>query len=230
MVARGDLGVEIEASQVPLLQKELIRKCNKACKPVIVATQMLESMVKNPRPTRAETNDVANAILDGADVVMLSAESAAGDFPIEAVTSMANIIRDVEQKGDVYFKNYNVGSDLNEMLISSACKIAEKSKAKVIVAMTETGTSAYNLARHRPKAEIFVFTNDTILVTRLNLVWGVTAYYYDKNTNSDETIAEVKEILKAKGVVVAGDVIVNTMGLPSWQGEKTNTVKVSIVD
>lgn len=230
MVARGDLGVEIEASQVPLLQKELISKCNKACKPVIVATQMLESMVKNPRPTRAETNDVANAILDGADVVMLSAESAAGDFPIEAVTSMSNIIRDVEEKGNVYFKNYNVGTDLNEMLISSACKLAEKSGAKVIVSMTESGTTAYNIARHRPKAEIFLFTNDKDLVTRLNLVWGVTAYYYDKTTNTDDTVAEVTSILKSKGIVANGDVIVHTMGLPTWQGVKTNMVKVNVVD
>ncbi len=230
MVARGDLGVEIEASHVPLLQKELISKCNAACKPVIVATQMLESMIKNPRPTRAETNDVANAILDGADVVMLSGESAAGDFPQEAVTSMANIIRDVEQKGNVYFKNYEVGTDLNEMLISSACKLAEKSGAKVIVAMTESGTTAYNIARHRPNAEIFLFTNDKVLVTRLNLVWGVTAYYYNQNTNTDETIAEVKSILKSKGIVANGDIIVNTLGLPSWQGEKTNMVKVSVVD
>lgn len=230
MVARGDLGVEIEASQVPLLQKELVSKCNKACKPVIVATQMLESMVKNPRPTRAETNDVANAILDGADVVMLSAESAAGDFPIEAVSSMAKIIKDVEAKGDVYFKNYNVGSEMNEMLISSACKLAEQSGAKVIIGMTESGTTAYNIARHRPKAGIYLFTNDKSLVTVLSLIWGVTAYYYDKSTNTDDTIAEVKTFLKEKGLVVKGDVMVNTLGLPTWQGEKTNMVKVSVVD
>ena len=230
MVARGDLGVEIEASKVPLIQKELISKCNKACKPVIVATQMLESMVKNPRPTRAETNDVANAILDGADVVMLSAESAAGDFPIQAVTSMANIIKDVEANGDVYHKCYGVGSELNEMLVSSACKLAEESGAKVIVGMTESGATALNISRHRPKAEVFLFTNNQKLVTRLNLVWGVTAYYYDKSTNTDDTVAEVKKFLKNKGVVSEGDVIVNTLGLPSWQGQKTNMVKVSVVD
>ena len=230
MVARGDLGVEVEASKVPLIQKELISKCNLACKPVIVATQMLESMVKNPRPTRAETNDVANAVLDGADVVMLSAESAAGDFPIQAVTSMADIIKEVEANGDVYHKNYGSGSELNEMLISSACKLAEQSGAKVIVGMTESGTTAYNIARHRPSAEIFLFTNNKRLVTRLNLIWGVTAFYYDKTTNTDETVAEVKSLLKAKGVVSKGDVIINTLGLPSWQGQKTNTVKVSVVD
>jgi pyruvate kinase len=230
MVARGDLGVEIEASQVPLLQKEMIQKCNAAGKPVIVATQMLESMVKNPRPTRAETNDVANAILDGADVVMLSAESAAGDFPIEAVTSMANIIKEVESKGNVYHKNYNQGSDLNEMLISAAAKLAEQSNAKAIVAMTESGATAYNIARHRPKAEIFLFTNNKLLVTRLNLVWGITAYYYDKSSNTDETIAELKNILKQKGKLQKGDVVVNTLALPSWQGEKTNMLKVSVVD
>jgi len=230
MVARGDLGVEVEAAKVPLIQKELIEKCNKACKPVIVATQMLESMVKNPRPTRAETNDVANAVLDGADVVMLSAESAAGDFPIQAVTSMADIIREVEGNGNVYHKFYDEGSELNEMLISSACKLAEQSGAKVIVGMTESGTTAYNIARHRPKAEVFLFTNNKRLVTRLNLIWGVTAYYYDKSTNTDDTVAEVKSILVEKGLVSKGDVIINTLGLPSWQGEKTNMVKISVVD
>jgi pyruvate kinase len=231
MVARGDLGVEIEASQVPLLQKEMIAKCNAAGKPVIVATQMLESMIKNPRPTRAETNDVANAILDGADVVMLSGESAAGDFPFEAVSSMAKIIKEVEEKGkNVYFKNYDAGSEMNEMLISAACKLAEQSGAKVIVGMTESGATAHNIAKHRPKAEIFLFTNNQSLVTRLNLIWGVTAYYYDKNTNTDDTIAEVKKLLLSKGKIKSGDVIVNTLGLPSWQGEKTNMIKVSVVD
>lgn len=230
MVARGDLGVEIEASRVPLIQKELIRKCNAACKPVIVATQMLESMITNPRPTRAETNDVANAVLDGADAVMLSGESAAGDFPVEAVMSMASIIKDVEAHGDVFFKNNGVGTELNEILVSSACKLAEQAGAKVIVGMTETGSTAHSIASHRPKAQIFMFTNHEKLVTRLNLLWGVTAYYYDKSTNTDETIAEVKNLLKAKGIVSKGDVIVNTLGLPSWQGEKTNMVKVSVVD
>lgn len=230
MVARGDLGVEVEACKVPLLQKELISKCNIACKPVIVATQMLESMVSNPRPTRAETNDVANAILDGADVVMLSAESAAGDFPIQAVTSMAEIIKEVEASGLVFHKNYDSGTELNEMLISSACKLAEQSGAKVIVGMTESGTTAYNIARHRPSAEIFLFTNNKVLVTRLNLIWGVTAYYYDKTTNTDDTVDTVKELLKSKGVVAKGDVIVNTLGLPSWKGQKTNMLNVSVVD
>lgn len=230
MVARGDLGVEVEACKVPLLQKELISKCNKACKPVIVATQMLESMVNNPRPTRAETNDVANAILDGADVVMLSAESAAGDFPIQAVTSMAEIIKEVEDSGLVYHKNYDSGTELNEMLISTACKLAEQSGAKAIVGMTESGTTAYNIARHRPSSEIFLFTNNKVLVTRLNLIWGVTAYYYDKTTNTDDTVDAVKELLKSKGVVSKGDVIVNTLGLPSWKGQKTNMLNVSVVD
>ena len=230
MVARGDLGVEIEAAQVPLIQKELITKCNAAGKPVIVATQMLESMVKNPRPTRAETNDVANAILDGADVVIHSAESAAGDFPIEAVTSMANIIREVEANGNVYNKTYPVSTQLNEMLIASACDLVEKSGAKVIVGMTESGATAYQIAKHRPKADIVLFTNNIRLVTRLNLIWGVTAYYYDKSTHTDDTIAQVTSLLKDKKLVADGDVLVHTLGLPAWQGQKTNMLKVSVVD
>lgn len=235
MVARGDLGVEIDMAKVPLIQKELIRKCNEAKKPVIVATQMMESMIKNPRPTRAETNDVANAILDGADVVMLSGESAAGDYPVEAVSAMSRIILEVEENSkDIYNKSYEIGDEdpdhVSDGLIASACNLAKKSGVKAIVGMTESGFTAYSIARHRPEANIFVFTNNKALVTRLNLLWGVTAFYYDKSSNTDETIDEVKQFLKKKRLISTGDIVVNTASMPIWKQNKTNMLKISVVD
>lgn len=233
MVARGDLGVEIDMAMVPMIQKEMIEKCNKASKPVIVATQMLESMISNPRPTRAETNDVANAIVDGADVVMLSGESAAGDYPVEAVQAMARIIQNVEANANVYHK-YFEGSEgkvnLSESLISSACKLAEQTGAKAIVGMTETGFTAYEIAKHRTKAKVFMFTNNKKLVTRLNLIWGVRAFYYDKANSTDETINDIKGFLKEGGYIKSGDVVVNTASMPVWTKQKTNMLKISTVD
>ncbi len=235
MVARGDLGVEVDMAKVPLIQKELITKCNAAGKPVIVATQMLESMITNPRPTRAEAGDVANAIIDGADVVMLSAESAAGDFPIESVTAMARIIKDVEDNAkDIYHKYYDIDptSDtvLSDSLLLSACKVAEFTHAKAVVCMSESGYSAQTISSHRPDAHIYVFTPDDRLVTRLSLVWGVTAFHYDGNINTDATLEEVKNILLSKGLVEKGDAIVHTASMPSWKKARTNMVKVATVE
>ena len=233
MVARGDLGVEIPFAQVPMIQKEFITKCNKVGKPVIVATQMMESMITNPRPTRAEASDVANAITDGADTVMLSAESAAGQYPVQSVAAMTDIIAEVENHVDtpVFHKHYEVASgDEQESLISSAAKLAEQVGAKAIIAMTETGSTAFSIAKHRPEADIFIFTNDQALVTRLSLVWGVNAFFYDKKSEStDETLADVNKILLDKGLVVKGEKVVQTAGMPSWTGAKTNMLKVSTI-
>ncbi len=233
MVARGDLGVEIDMAKVPLIQKELIQKCNKASKPVIVATQMLESMISNPRPTRAETNDVANAIIDGADVVMLSGESAAGDYPVEAVTAMTRIIKNVEDNANVYHKYYDTIKDatvLSDSLISSACKLAEQTGAKAIIGMTETGYTAYEISKHRPKAKVFIFTSNKELLTRLSLVWGVKCFYYDKASSTDDCMTEIKDQLKAAGHIKKGDVVVNTASMPIWKQQQTNMLKISIVD
>lgn len=233
MVARGDLGVEIDMAKVPMIQKILIEKCNRAAKPVIVATQMMESMIHNPRPTRAEANDVANAITDGADVVMLSGESAAGDYPIQAVSSMARIISEVEENAtSIYHKLYEATSDngiLHDSLISSACRLAEQTNAKAIIGMTQSGATAHLISMHRPKADIYMFTDDAKLVTRLNLIWGVTAFHYDNKSNSDETIADIQNILKQKGIVSQGDVVVLTASMPVWQN-KTNALKISVID
>lgn len=234
MVARGDLGVEVDMAKVPMIQKELVSKCNIAGKPVIIATQMMESMITNPRPTRAEANDVANAITDGADTVMLSAESAAGDFPIQAVESMARIIREVEANGDIYHKYLALDESedtvLNDSIVESAVKLAEFSHANAIIAMSESGYTALRIARCRPEAKIFVFTSSKALVTRLNLVWGITAFHYDKQETTDDTILDVKNILKEKGLTSSGDIIINTASMPVWKGGRTNMMKVSKVD
>jgi len=234
MVARGDLGVEIDMARVPLIQKELIYKCNAANKPSIVATQMLESMITNPRPTRAEANDVANAILDGADVVMLSAESAAGKFPIESVQAMTRLIKQVEDNADIYHVDYEIeaGSPtvLNDAIVSSACKLAETVEAKAIIGMTESGYTAFSIAKHRPKAAIYVFTSNKQLVTTLNLIWGVTAFYYESDGTTNDIVDEVKQFLVDKGYLEKGDVIVNTASMPLWRKRKTNMCKISVVE
>ncbi|HEY8400992.1 MAG TPA: pyruvate kinase, partial [Cytophagaceae bacterium] len=173
MVARGDLGVEILMEEVPMLQKMIAQKCNKAGKPVIIATQMMESMITNPRPTRAETNDVANAIIDGADVVMLSAETASGDFPVLTVQSMARICRSVEKQANIYYKH--VSDDVttySDSVIESACVLAEKTNAKAIIGLSQSGYSAFRIAAHRPKSDIFIVTSNKKLLTQLNLIWG----------------------------------------------------------
>lgn len=230
MVARGDLGVEVDMATVPMIQKEMIAKCNKARKPVVVATQMLESMITNPRPTRAEASDVANAITDGTDVVMLSGETAAGDYPVHAVEAMTRIIDSVESQADFIYNKFepvSAGSPtkLHDSLVFSACRLAEYTEAKAIVCMSGTGFTGYTVASHRPKADIFVFTANKKLVTRLNLVWGVRAYYYEKQGSTDETVEDVNQILVEKGVIKKGDVVINTASTPVWKGGHTNMVR-----
>lgn len=237
MVARGDLGVEIDMAKVPMVQKEMIEKCNKVGKPVIVATQMLESMISNPRPTRAEANDVANAITDGADVVMLSGESAAGDYPVQAVNSMARIIREVESHGHLHYKSYDDEEGVSQEdtlakgVINAACNLAQKTNAKAIVSVTGSGYTALEIAKHRPSAKLYFFTPNKELLTRLNLIWGVTAFYYDsESSSSDETFEQIQSVLKEKGLLHNGDVIVNTASMPSWKHGKTNMCKITVVD
>src|SRR5688500_3941772 len=164
MVARGDLGVEIWMEEVPMVQKMLVEKCNRAGKPVIVATQMMESMIENPRPTRAETNDVANAVMDGADALMLSAETAAGKYPLEVIRSMVRTVSSVEKNPSIYFKFRDVNPEtsvfMNDSLVLAACKLAKDVGAKAIVGMTSSGYTAYKASSHRPNANIFVFTGN----------------------------------------------------------------------
>lgn len=233
MVARGDLGVEIWMEEVPMVQKMLVEKCNSASKPVIVATQMMESMIENPRPTRAETNDVANAVMDGADALMLSAETAAGKYPIEVIRSMVRTIGSVEKQGDIFFRFRNVDPNssnfFNDSLILTACKLAKDVNAKAIVGMTQLGYAAIKASSHRPKANIFAFTsNDTILNT-MNLVWATRAYHYDKAASTDETIADVEKILKRDGHVKSGDIFIILASMPIQERGRSNMIKVHVV-
>ncbi|WP_215222968.1 pyruvate kinase [Echinicola shivajiensis] len=235
MVARGDLGVEVPMEMVPLWQKRLVEKCKLACKPVIIATQMLESMIQNPRPTRAETNDVANAVLDGADAVMLSAETASGAYPVHAVKAMTSVIKHVEDNSDVYHNLYKIPENdetfLSNNLILMASRLSRNVKAKAIVGITASGFTAFRIASHRPFAENIVFTMNKTLITQLSLVWGVNAYYFnDDQTSTDGTFKEIQDRLKADGYVVEGDLIVNTASMPLKDKGRTNMLKVHVVE
>lgn len=233
MVARGDLGVEVLMEDVPMIQKRIVTKCNKLGKPVIIATQMLESMIDNPRPTRAEANDVANSILDGADTVMLSAESASGSFPVESVEAMAKCIMAIESRASVVFNKFwednKSATAKNDMLVKSACQLSKSVGAKAIIGMTKSGYTAFSLAKNRPEADIHIFTSDKHLLRTLNLVWGVQGYYYDEHKPIDETFDEVLEVLKGKGLLESGDVYINTASMPLHWQERTNMMKLDVV-
>jgi pyruvate kinase len=236
MVARGDLGVEMPLEEVPLLQKMIARKCRAASKPVIVATQMLESMITTPRPTRAEVNDVANSVLDGADAVMLSGETSVGEFPVIVIETMAKIVRNVEELG----YNYNTTIEpetpptpanyLSDALCGSAVYLAEHTNAVGIVSMTVSGYTAFEISSHRPKASTYIFTSNKNLLNALSLVWGVRAFYYDKLESTDQTISDVNAILKSENLIEVGDVIINTAAVPINKQGKTNMLKVSVVE
>ncbi|MEQ9593009.1 MAG: pyruvate kinase [Cyclobacteriaceae bacterium] len=234
MVARGDLGVEIWMEEVPLIQKKLIEKCNKASKPVIVATQMMESMIENPRPTRAETNDVANAVMDGADALMLSAETATGKYPIEVIRSMVRTITAIENQPNIYFKFRDMDPEsplfIHDSLILAACKLAQDVGAKAIVGMTTSGYTALQSSSHRPNTNIFVFTGNKSILNTMNLVWGTRAYFYDKQTTTDETIKDVGEILKADGHVQKGDIFISLASMPIHERNRTNMMKINVVE
>jgi pyruvate kinase len=234
MIARGDLGVELPMEQLPMLQKMIIKKCIEKAKPVIVATQMMDSMIKNPSPTRAEIIDVANAVIDGADVVMLSNETAMGDHPAKVVEAMSRIVQEAEKMDSVYYRN-NIAAPEAESFISdalcyTACRLAREVNAKTIIGMTKSGYTAFMVAAFRPKADIFIFSADHTILNILSLVWGVRCFYYDKFTTTDDTIHDVQEILKAKGLVQVGDIVVNTGSMPLHERKKTNMLRVSVVE
>ncbi|MBN8650872.1 MAG: pyruvate kinase [Cytophagales bacterium] len=233
MVARGDLGVEIWMEEVPMVQKMLVEKCNRASKPVIVATQMMESMIENPRPTRAETNDVANAVMDGADALMLSAETAAGKYPVEVIRSMVRTIGSVEKQGNIYFRYRDVDPDspnfFNDSLILTACKLAKDVNAKAIVGMTQLGYAAFKASSHRPNANIFAFTSNDSILNSMNLVWATRAYHYDKASSTDETISDVEKILKRDGHVQSGDIFIILASMPIQERGRSNMIKVHVV-
>jgi pyruvate kinase len=233
MVARGDLGVEVPMEIVPLWQKKMVEKCKLACKPVIIATQMMESMIQNPRPTRAETNDVANAVMDGADAVMLSAETASGKYPINAVKAMTSIITYLEENAPIYHNFYKIeegdANFLSSNLSLMASRLSRNVHAKAIVGITSSGFTGFRIASHRPLSNIFVFTRNPKLLTQMSLVWGVRAYYYEGQASTDGVFADIESILKEDGHVQQGDVIINTGSMPLSQKGRTNMLKVHVV-
>lgn len=233
MVARGDLGVEIPMQQVPLIQKRLIKKCLQESRPIIVATQMMEGMMNNIRPTRAEVNDVANSVMDGADALMLSGETSIGEYPVQVVETMQKIISHVESFEDIYYK-HNLPKDSGERFISdsilyAACEMAQQVNAQAIAAMTHSGYSAIKLSSQRPNSKIYVFTNNHALLSTINLVWGIKGYFYDKFISTDHTIEDIKYKLCKDGQINEGDLIVNIASTPIEEQGQTNMLKLGKV-
>lgn len=235
MVARGDLGVELPVERIPLIQKELIRKCIHRAKPVIVATQMMESMIDRVKPNRSEITDVANAVLEGADAVMLSGETATGQHPALVVKTMRKIIGEVE--GKEY--RYNRGEDLrpqphspsfhSDAICYSACRIANDVEANALIGMTQSGYTAFMLSSYRPSSPLYIFTKEKSLVNQLSLSWGVRAFYYAEEDSLDEIIADQIGILKERGFIAPGQVVVNTGSTPVELHLPTNVIKISTV-
>ena len=235
MVARGDLGVEMPTEEVPIIQKMIVRKCNELGIPVIVATQMLESMIENPRPTRAEATDVANAVLDGADAVMLSGETSLGKFPVEAVSVMDKIIRRAEvthtDRLDIVQTPGSMVDNVFDAVARSACLLAKQVRAKAIVPITHSGVTALRISKYRPEAKIIAVTGREKVLCRLNIVWGVRGLIVsDYMDNTDSALKKIRDELKSLGYVEAGDYVVFTAGIPLMAQGTTNTVKVEKVD
>lgn len=233
MVARGDLGVEVPYQQVPLIQKMLVRKAMKNAKPVIVATQMMESMMNSMTPSRAEVNDVANAVLDGADAVMLSGETSVGKYPIEVIKTMSSIIEEAEKSTGIYNKE-ELPDEVSERFITdsicfNACRLAQRVKAQSIITMSFSGYTAYKTSSQRPNAAIYVFTSNRFILSQLNLLWGVKAFYYNKHISTDHTIADIKFLLKSDGYLKDGDLVINIASIPLEDMGGSNMLKLSYV-
>jgi pyruvate kinase len=210
----------------------LIDKCIHNAKPVIVATQMMETMINSITPTRAEVNDVANAVLDGADAVMLSGETSVGKFPVEVIRKMASIIHEIEQHDHIYYHEEPPAESNEDRFISdsicyNACRLAKRADAAAIVTMTFSGYTGFKVSSQRPRAKTFVFTGNRKILTQMNLVWGVTAFYYDKMVSTDHTIADIKYLLKKAGLIKEGDLIINVASIPISEQGMTNMLKLS---
>jgi pyruvate kinase len=233
MVARGDLGVELPLEQVPMIQKNIVRKCIHRAKPVIIATQMMESMIDRTRPNRSEITDVANAVMEGADAVMLSGETAIGQYPELVIHTMVSIINEVEKEDTVYNRNltpkHHSPSFLSDALCYNACEIAKDLNANALIGMTQSGYTGFMLSSYRPHAPLYVFTKTKALLNQLSLSWGVRAFYYDKEVSMDDIIADQVSFLKEKGLLKAGDVAVNTGSTPVADHLPTNMLKVTKV-
>ena len=234
MVARGDLGVEIPAEQVPLIQKKLIHRAKTARIPVIVATQMMETMISSLTPTRAEVNDVANSVMDGADAVMLSGETSVGNYPVQVIETMTKIIESVEDSSLIQVPQNPPHIRTKRFITKSICyhaaTMADDINAKAITTLTNSGYTAFQISAWRPKSHIIVFTSNKRIVTQLSLIWGVKAYLYEKFETTDQTIEDVNEICKQKGFVKKGDMVINLAAMPIVEKGMVNTLRVSEID
>jgi len=234
MVARGDLGVEIPAHEVPLIQKELVLKAKKARIPVIIATQMMETMISSLTPTRAEVNDVANSVMDGADAVMLSGETSVGKYPVEVIQKMSEIIRSVEHSKLITVPHDPPHIKTKRYITKSVCYhaalMANEIDAKAICTLTNSGYTAFQISAWRPDAKILAFTSNKRILTQLSLLWGVNAYYYDKFVSTDDTVEDVNQIAKVKKVVKKGDFVVNLAAMPIGNKGMVNTLRVSEIE
>ncbi len=233
MVARGDLGVEIPMQQVPLIQKDIVKRCLRSSKPVIIATQMMESMITNYNPTRAEVNDVANAIMDGADAVMLSAETSVGKFPVRVVESVQKIIKEVESHPAIYnLDSTHISRErfITDAVCRAAVEMADKARVQGIITMSFSGYTAYEMSSYRPRAAIFVFTGNRAILNQLSLVWGVKGFYFDKFVSTDHSIAETTYVLKKGGHLLEGDLVVHTASIPIHEKGQTNMMKLHYVE
>lgn len=236
MIARGDLGVELPVEKVPLIQNELIRKCMHRAKPVIVATQMMESMIDRIKPNRSEITDVANAVLEGADAVMLSAETATGMHPTLVVQTMSKIILEVEKtaydynRDDILAPQSHSPSFLSDALCYSACKLAQDVNAEALIGMTQTGYTAFMLSSYRPKSLLYIFSKEKSLINQLSLSWGVRAFFYGDEESLDDIIFDEINILKQRGFLKEGDLVVNTGSTPVNKHLPTNTLKITKIE
>src|SRR6201991_2050586 len=233
MVARGDLGVELPVEKVPMAQREIIRKCIHRAKPVIVATQMMESMIDRVKPNRSEITDVANAVLEGADAVMLSAETATGQHPALVVETMRKIIVEVERTEYRYNREEDLvpqphsPSFLSDAICYNACKLAKDANADALVGMTQSGYTAFILSSYRPRSPLYIFSKEKSLINQLSLSWGVRAFHYEEEESMDNIIHDQHTILKERGFVKPGDVVVNTGSLPIQEHLATNMLKIT---
>jgi pyruvate kinase len=233
MVARGDLGVELPLEKIPMIQKNIIRKCIHRAKPVIIATQMMESMIDRTRPNRSEVTDVANAVIEGADAVMLSGETAMGQYPELVIRTMVNIISEVEKEETVYNRNLipqpHSPSFISDALCYNACEMARDVKANALIGMTQSGYTGFMLSSYRPRSPLFVFTKTQSLVNQLSLSWGVQAFYYEVEESIDKIISDQIGFLKDRGLLQEGDIVVNTCSTPVAEHLPTNTIKITKV-
>ena len=234
MVARGDLGVEIPMQDVPLIQKKLVRRAKRARIPVIIATQMMETMIDNSVPTRAEVNDVANSIMDGADAVMLSGETSVGKHPVRVIQKMSEIIRAVENSKMIKVPHDapHIRTDrfITKSLCHHAALMANDTDASAISTLTNSGYTAFQISAWRPQAKILAFSSERRILGKLNLLWGVKAFYYDKNLSTDDTVVDINKISKEKGFVKEGDLMINLTSMPVEAKGMVNTLRVSPIE